>query len=779
MQKMKRATSNTPTSHQHSDRCRIAKYSGQVKLPPFPFVVLDTETTGLFPRVHKIVELALVRKESGETVDTYEQLYRSSDELPPHVQVLTRIRPEDLQGKPMFAEHLDELRARIGSDVLLVGQNLGFDLDMLRAEGWDLRENPWIDTSMLASLVFPELASYSLGYMSAILGLRHDPVHRALGDVRATLELFGRIWTRIECLPAEHLTALRETFLRSAPGYQRLAEHLPRSSRAKRIPWSLPAKEILARDAREFPLPPAASGSPLLLEDSLDPHALHHLINALLRDTPREKGGTTWVAVKNLEATLRHLALPPGVRVLHPPPLLLDPDAAAQLQQQETFTADEATLAIKLHWFPARVREDLPIHGGERDVWNGKLACTAASPLYTAQFQNPSPVVLLDHRQLLCLLTDPDHSAYGALRRDHTIIIDDASMLEDTATKAYGHHLAVSDLRAAAAGRATLTAFVDLLELWIAQVRGSDDIHLLAPHDRARRETKGLRAQLAEHMEDASLPLRAREHLRSLAAILEEDDAPRIVWIEHRQNRIALHAAPESAAQLLHQTLFSRFPTVLLSPPGFATLPEITLSSPKVRPSPLPPTALSISYPTEGAASLLENPPPGKTIFLLPSKRVIEEYFVRFTERLEERGTTLICQGLSGGQGRMEAEFSAAPAPALLLLTPWTYEGFDLPPETADRLVIDALPFDHPSDLLIQVRSKHYADAFSAYALPRLKLRLFRLLRTFCRHRKEGGDVRILDRRIHEKKYGEGVRAYLEQFSTEKPSKRGEQMKMF
>ena len=754
-------------------------------LPPLPFIVLDTETTGLSPRVHKIVELALVRLEDGKIIDQYEQLYNSDDGIPPHVQVLTRIRPEDLQGKPTLKEHLDDLRARIGPDTLLIGQNLGFDLDMLRAEGLDLREYPWVDTSMLASLVFPELASYSLGYMSTVLNLRHDPVHRALGDVRATLELLSRIWERIEKLPMEHLTVLRSTLARSTSGYQRLAECLPQTSNAQSLPWSLPAKENIAHDAKPCVLPPAAPGTVTLLEDTLDPHGLHHLMNTLRNaphpdPLPRGEGKTTWIAVKNLEATLRRIRLPADVRVLHPPFLLLDPEAAERLQEQNAWTADEATLAVKLHWFPTRVREDIPIHGGERDVWNGKLACTDASPLYTTQFEDIPPVILLDHRQLLHFLANPEHSAHSALHTDHVIVVDDASMLEDTATKAYGYHVTVSDLRAASVGHPALTKFTDLLELWVEKVRGNDDVHILNERDRTRKETNGLREQLAGHTGDASLPPRTQEHLRSLAAILSEDNGTRLAWIECRQHKTTLHAAPESPAELLHQNLSSRFPTVLLSPPGFTSLPETTSGDPAVHPSPLPPTPLRISYPeNSNVTTILENPPPGKTVLLLPSKRIIEEQFVRFTERLEKQGIVLICQGLSGGQGRMEAEFAEAAAPTILLLTPWTYEGFELPLETADHLIVDSLPFDHPSDLLIQMRSKHYTDAFTGYTLPRLKLRLFRLLRTFCRHRTPNGDVSILDKRIREKKYGGEVRAYLEQFSSQKSSTPGGQMKMF
>ncbi|MBI4129203.1 hypothetical protein HY464_00750, partial [Candidatus Peregrinibacteria bacterium] len=732
--------------------------SGSTPYPSLPFIVLDTETTGLFPRVHKIVELAFVHVENGKVTDQYEQLYDIDDDIPPHVQVLTRIRPEDLQGQPKLEEHVKKIQSLIGSDTLLIGQNLGFDLDMLRAEGLDLREYPWIDTSMLASLVFPELASYSLGYMSVALRLRHDPVHRALGDVRATLELFGRIWERMEALPTEHLTILRETFAQSTSGYQRLAEYLPQSSNARRFPWSLPARENIGHDVKPFPIPPVTSGTVLLLEDSLDPHTIHHLINTL-RNAPhpnhslpagrqvppfglpfrvrgpirvssdelmaerRGEGGsqthTAWVAVKNLEATLRRVRFPADIRVLHPPFLLLDPEAAERLQEQTTFTADEATLAVKLHWFPARVREDLQIHGGERDVWNGKLACTDISPLYASQFENLPTVILLDHRQLLHCLADREHRALSALRPDHLVVIDDASMLEDTATKAYGYHVTVSDLRAAAVGHAALTKFIDLLELWVEKVRGNDDVHLLGTRDFTRKETKGLREQLAGHIGDASLPHRTQEHLHSLVAILSENTGTRLTWIECRQHKTTLHAAPENTAELLHQNLFSRFPTVLLSPPGFTSIPETTQGDPAVHPSPLSPTLLPISYPeNSNVTAILENPPRGKTVLLLPSKRIIEEQFVRFTERLEKQGITLICQGLSGGQGRMEAEFAAAAAPAILLLTPWTYEGFELLMGTVDHLIVDSLPFDHPSDLLIQMRSKHYTDAFTEYTLP-------------------------------------------------------------
>ena len=75
-----------------------------MKLPPLPLVVLDTETTGFVPKVHRIIEFASMRAEGGEVTEMYEQLFSIPGEVPPQVQVLTRIKPAELVGKPTFEQ---------------------------------------------------------------------------------------------------------------------------------------------------------------------------------------------------------------------------------------------------------------------------------------------------------------------------------------------------------------------------------------------------------------------------------------------------------------------------------------------------------------------------------------------------------------------------------------------------------------------------------------------------------------------------------------------------
>lgn len=735
-----------------------------MRFPPLPFAVLDTETTGFVPRVHHVAELACERYEGGAVAGTFEALTNPPDELPPHVQVLTRIYPDMLEGKPRIAEVADEFTRTLGDDTLLVGQNLQFDLGMLKGEGIDLTARPWIDTSLLAALVFPELKSYSLQYLSGALGLPHEPQHRALGDVRATAALLGAVWERLCALPAANIAEAKEVMARSSEGYRMLFDALP--DEGGDGAWLANARaRTPVHGAEAMPVPAGKPGTVTLVEERLDPSFVPSLLAGAATD-----GVQTFFAVKNLDNALKRHDVPEGVSVLYPPSQLLDPDAAARLRAQDSFLPEEATLALKLSWFAPTVRADLALHAGERDTWNGKLAATAEHGVYAGQHGTASTVRLLDHRQLL------DYVGDGAMPAGCRVVIDDASMLEDTATKALGAWLALDDLRAAAQGDAILTKIADGAALWAEVAKGGMDQRILGPADFSRPETKGLASLVDDALGDAAHPPRARHLLAQLKTFLApRTDVPMLSWIETRAQSGSVHltSAPERVDSLLKTMLFDPYATILLVPPGMdgvlpavvpegypRTLAEADADSLKTFP---------VAFPDDTLERLLENPPEGKTIALVGSKRVIENAFVKHTVRLEERGVTLICQGMSGGQGRMESDFLAAEGTTVWLLTPWMYEGIDLPGGSADHLVIESVPFDHPGQPVFSRRKDTFRNGFEQYALVRLLQRLFRLLRAFARHARPGADVAVLDQRMKEKSYGETVRAYLSIFSGTPP----------
>lgn len=738
-------------------------------MPPFSFVVLDTETTGFVPRVHHVIEYAAIRAEGGVITDTYEQLFSVKEEIPPHVQVLTRIKPETIAGKPAFEELRDDIARRLEGVDLLVGQNLGFDIGMLKGEGIDLSERPWIDTSMLASLVYPEFRSYSLQYMSANLKLTHEPAHRALGDVRATLELLTRIWERLLELPPKELAFAKDVMGRSTEGYRILFDALP-DSVSKQATWIVPRTRAEVTDAGgSVRLNPPPAGTVELHEEGLSAACLQDILNGSAEDA----GTRRWIAVKNLESALKRVRVPEGVTVIHPPQLLLNPEAARALATQERYSVEEALLRLKLEWFNPRTRNDVAIHGGEKDYWNGRLACAASSPAYTEQFKAQTNAFLLDHRQLLGFLADPEHAAHGALTPDCHIVVDDASMLEDTATKAYGHFVSLDDMRAGAGSDELLVRFTDLMALFVERIRNAEDQYFVTPADLRRTEAALLREQAEGLLGRQDLAEKMAEQLRQARALLEENlPEGQVVWIERRMDgALTLISAPKHADDLLHRYLYGRYPTTLLVPKGSGgALPEIVPRSTQTRVDDgagFAPCPLTVSFPTEmSITSFLQNPLPGKTILLAGSKRLIEQAFIIHTENLEKQGVTLICQGMGGGQGRMESDFLAAPSPAVLMVTPFMYEGLDFPPDTADRLILDTVPFDHPNHPVMSRRKARYKNSFSEYAMPRLEYRLFRLMRSFCRHKRDGAEMMVFDRRLVEKDYGARLQRYMAQFAT-------------
>ncbi len=742
-------------------------------LPSLSFAVLDTETSGLVPRTHRIIEYADIRMEGETETDRLEQLFFIEEPLPPHIEVLTRIRPAMLTDKPTIVEHRENILRRLNAVDLLVGQNLGFDIGMLKGEGIDLTDRPWVDTSVLASLVYPEFASYSLPYMSAVLGLDHAPAHRALGDVRATLALFERIWERLLQLPADQLAEAKDIMRRTGGGYALLFDALPQGTRTTPAPW-MRARTHPTVDPSDSvkPLTPPPVGSVTLLAETLHPGNLQDIVNASAADAAT----CEWIAVKNLEHALTRLHVPDGMRVLHPPQLLLDPSALERLSSQALLLPEEATLLLKIRWFAPRTRFEIPLHGGEKEIWNGRLACAASSPAYVDQFSTSALGYLLDHWQLLSILRDPLHPARALLSPAAHVIIDDASMLEDTATRAYGHTLCIDDLRAAAQGDDTLFRMTDLLALWAEQTRSGEDQHFLTIQEYDRPETGAVGRLIDELLVRTDLPARTREQLQAASALLQVSLLEEhIVWMERRMDgRLTLHAVPRHIDALLQRDLFDRFPTTLIVPPCAATtLPEVTPPALPVHTlsGTLRPSRVHVTFPEpQSMMEYLRTPSTGKTILLAGSKRAIEQAFIAHTQRLEAEGVTLICQGLSGGQGRMEAEFLAAHAPAILIITPYLYEGMDLPAGTADRLVIESIPFDYLGHPVIGRRKDRYTNGFNAYFLPRSVCRLFRLLRTFCRHRTQDGDVLVLDRRLREKQYGAYLMDFLRSFEENTPA---------
>lgn len=169
---------------------------------------IDTETTGLNPLIHEVLEVAIIRQRpDGAVVDEW-----VSKVSPTHIETAEAIalkingyQAEDWVGAPTFVEIAAEVAARLDG-CILVGHNIGFDLDFLqealRQVGHTTRlPKHKVDTVTLAweHLVPCGLTSLSLDNIREFYGWSKDGAHSALVDARDARRLY------LDLIRARHL----------------------------------------------------------------------------------------------------------------------------------------------------------------------------------------------------------------------------------------------------------------------------------------------------------------------------------------------------------------------------------------------------------------------------------------------------------------------------------------------------------------------------------------------------------------------------------------------
>jgi len=179
---------------------------------PLDFVSLDVETTGLRPVRHRVIEFGAVRYREGYPVERMVTLINPERRLPSYITQLTGIREAMLLTAPTFRQVADQILAFLGDDLLL-GYNLGFDLDFLDMElrriGRAPLVNEGLDVLPLARQLVPELGRLTLEVVCRALGVPHRVQHRALADAEATGQLFLALSERARARGLPGLTELR------------------------------------------------------------------------------------------------------------------------------------------------------------------------------------------------------------------------------------------------------------------------------------------------------------------------------------------------------------------------------------------------------------------------------------------------------------------------------------------------------------------------------------------------------------------------------------------
>lgn len=175
------------------------------------FAVVDVETTGFRAfSGDRLVEIAIIQVDpDGEAVDEYATLVNPRRDI--GKTSVHGITSRDVESAPTFDEVAGDIALRLRGRVW-IAHNARFEGDFLMAEydrlGYSIPESPAVCTLRLARSSVAGALSYKLSSICADLGLQHDFAHSALGDARATAQLFKLLLYRVRSTRGDGLDHL-------------------------------------------------------------------------------------------------------------------------------------------------------------------------------------------------------------------------------------------------------------------------------------------------------------------------------------------------------------------------------------------------------------------------------------------------------------------------------------------------------------------------------------------------------------------------------------------
>ena len=150
-------------------------------LDDLDLAIVDVETTGTASHYHRIIEIAVLRIQSGHLVDKYSTLLDPERAIPPFIETLTGIKNKDLKNAPTFRQVKNHIYNLLDG-AIFVAHNAKFDYTFLREEFEREKINytaKRLCTMRLSKTLFPGLKKHNLDSIIERFGIKCSDRHRA------------------------------------------------------------------------------------------------------------------------------------------------------------------------------------------------------------------------------------------------------------------------------------------------------------------------------------------------------------------------------------------------------------------------------------------------------------------------------------------------------------------------------------------------------------------------------------------------------------------------
>jgi DNA polymerase-3 subunit epsilon len=199
------------------------------------FVVVDLETTGGAPDGGGITEIGAVKVRGGEVLGEFGTLVNPQERVPAFITVLTGITEMMLLEAPKLDTVLPSF-LEFAKGTVWVAHNAPYDTGFLKAacarHGYPWPKPIVLDTAAIArrALVADEVPNHKLSTLARHFRAATQPIHRALDDARATVDVLHGLFARLGSLKVHTVGDVIEFVKAVSPAQRRkrhLAEGLP------------------------------------------------------------------------------------------------------------------------------------------------------------------------------------------------------------------------------------------------------------------------------------------------------------------------------------------------------------------------------------------------------------------------------------------------------------------------------------------------------------------------------------------------------------------------
>lgn len=159
------------------------------------YVAIDLETTGLSPKLDKIIEVGAIKVIDGKIIDTYSTYVNPGRVIDERITELTGITKDDVCDAPVINEIIKDI-VEFTEDLPLLGHRILFDYSFIKQASINAGisfEKEGIDTLKISRVCHMELPSKKLSDMCAYYGIELV-AHRALNDAIAASDLYTKLY---------------------------------------------------------------------------------------------------------------------------------------------------------------------------------------------------------------------------------------------------------------------------------------------------------------------------------------------------------------------------------------------------------------------------------------------------------------------------------------------------------------------------------------------------------------------------------------------------------